>query len=526
MSANVAFARPGPCGCALAAASIGGGPLGASEQSAACLCAAGSAPAAASGALPGRAQLLGPAGALQPLLALSGGGAARAASSSAEGAAAGAAAGPARGLRILLLAPFAPRPDAHHGGGRALAALLAALAARHEVALLYARAPDEPPLDAALAGACALAEEVARPLPAAAPGPRWARRARLAAGLALGRPTLATDWLLPGVGRRLAALLATWRPDILQTEFTLMGQHLPAGGGPPRVLTIHEPGAAGARQRLGAARGPGRLAAGLELLAWERFERRVLARADAAVVFTEEDRRALAPVAGPTRVVRIPLGVAVPDAPLSGAGAGPTVLFVGSFVHWPNVEAAERLIRAIGPLVWAARPDARLLIVGDAPPERLRRLAGERVQVTGQVPSVTPYLDAAAVVAAPLRLGGGMRVKVLEALAAGKAVVASPLAAAGLPVRSGEELLLADDDGAFAAALLALLGDPARRAALGARAYTFARARLSWERTADAYSALYARLLAPKLGEPPMAPFVSPARRPAAPVAEREGAPQ
>lgn len=400
-------------------------------------------------------------------------------------------------LRILLLAPFAPRHDADHGGGRALAALLEQLAARHQVGLLYARAAHEPALDAGLRRACIFTEEFVRPLAGPATVKGWRRRVLLASGLARGVPTLATDWWVPGLAQRLQGLLATWRPNILQAEFTLMAQYLPSSGVPRRVLTVHDLGVAGARQRWCLSRGAARLVGRLELRAWERFERSALQRAQAVVVFTEEDRQALTPLAGAMPLARIPLGVTVPTAPLSAVGYAPLrVLFVGSFVHGPNRDAAERLLRAIWPQVRAVRPGARLIVVGAQPPEQLGRLAGPDVELTGHVADVTPYLDAAAVVVAPLRLGGGMRVKILEALAAGKAIVASPLAVAGLEVRSGEQLLLAESDDDFAAAIVALLDAPARRAALARHAYAYACTALSWERSADRYDALYAHLLA------------------------------
>jgi glycosyltransferase involved in cell wall biosynthesis len=119
------------------------------------------------------------------------------------------------------------------------------------------------------------------------------------------------------------------------------------------------------------------------------------------------------------------------------------------------------------------------------------------VEITGEVPDVGPHLDRASVVVAPLRLGGGMRVKVAEALAAGKAVVATPLAAEGLGARDGDQLLLADDSDAIADVAAELLLDPARRAALATRARTWASEHLAWDAPAAAFERLYDSLLAP-----------------------------
>jgi polysaccharide biosynthesis protein PslH len=172
------------------------------------------------------------------------------------------------------------------------------------------------------------------------------------------------------------------------------------------------------------------------------------------------------------------------------------VLFLGSFGHPPNVDAAVRLAVDVMPTVRECVPDAVLEIVGDAPPAQVRGLAGDSVIVTGRVPDVRPHLDRAAVVAAPLRLGGGMRVKVLDALASGKALVATPRALAGLPIEPGTHALVADTDAELADALGELLRDPELRRRLGTAARALAAERLTWERAALEYEALYASLLA------------------------------
>ena len=110
------------------------------------------------------------------------------------------------------------------------------------------------------------------------------------------------------------------------------------------------------------------------------------------------------------------------------------------------------------------------------------------------MPDVTPYLDRASLVVAPLRRGGGMRVKVLEALAAGKALVASPLAVEGLDVTDGEHCVLADGDQEYVDAMERLLLDPDRRAALAVSARRWALANLGWERSVAAFEDLYHRL--------------------------------
>ena len=203
----------------------------------------------------------------------------------------------------------------------------------------------------------------------------------------------------------------------------------------------------------------------------------------------------LAPFAPHTPIVRIPLGMALPEHPLNPLGhSPPSLLFVGNFGHPPNADAAVRLISAIFPRVQARFPELVLHIVGEQPAPRVRQMANANVIVTGPVPDVTPYLDRAALVVVPLRLGGGMRVKVLEALAAGKAVIASPLAVEGLDVVDGEHVFVAESDPQFCDAIAQLLAHPEQRAALAARARAWAHANLSWERSVVAYETLYQNL--------------------------------
>jgi glycosyltransferase involved in cell wall biosynthesis len=401
--------------------------------------------------------------------------------------------------RLLFLAPFAPRLDAGHGGGRAMAQLLAGLSERHRVALLYLRGDGEPGVDEELRGRLERVEEFSRFGRNRAVGlrRRLRKQIRAAAALVSSRPTWATHCSVPALAARLREMARTWQPDVVQAEYHVMGQYLAFLNGSParRILTEYEPGVGPARELWRSSHGFDRLRNRLDLLAWERFEGRVAGLADAVVVFTERDRNALAPYTGSVPLVTIPLGAELPARPLDPAGQPPpTVLFTGSYNHPPNVDAALRLARSIFPRVRERRPDAVLTLVGEAPPGELQAAAGPGVTVTGFVPGLLPYLDGAAVVAAPLFQGGGMRVKVLEALAAGKAVVASPLAVEGIGVADGEQFLLAKTHEGFAEAILALLEDRDGRVTLAGRARAWAEENLGWERPVAAYEALYERL--------------------------------
>jgi glycosyltransferase involved in cell wall biosynthesis len=370
-----------------------------------------------------------------------------------------------------------------------MGSLIGGLAERHRVALLCLRDDDEAGIDPILRERCEIAEELPRSGEPRSKDlrERLAERLRNAESLLALRPNWVTSCALPAFAERLRGLADRWRPEVVQAEYHVMGQYLPRARGPHRVLNQYEPGAHAARERWRA--GKDGLRGYLEMRGWERYERAVARRADVVVVLTARDREAMLPYSPSTPVEVIPLGIEMPDRPLDPAGQPPpSVLFVGNFHHPPNVEAAVRLARSIFPRVRRRCPEAVLHLVGVAPPD----LDGPAVVVAGRVPSVEPWLDRAAVVVAPLASGGGMRVKVLEALAAGKAVVATPLAAEGL---DGAPLLLASGDEETAQAIAGLLEDRDRRVALATRAREWSVAHLGWRRTVDAFEALYERLL-------------------------------
>jgi polysaccharide biosynthesis protein PslH len=404
-----------------------------------------------------------------------------------------------RQLRLLILTPFAPRLDAPHGGGKSLAQLVRELGRRHRVALLCLRASDDPPTDDVVRGRCELVEEFPLPGVGGTPVERLRRKARLSLALARGRPTWAADTAVRRFAARVEEHIRSWQPDVVQAEFHVMGQYLArasSSGLPARVLTEHEPGASAAAESSRTAQGPRRLLAWADSITWRRFESRVLERADAVVAYTERDRQVLAELSPNARLVVIPLGMDLPSDPASSpTPQSPDLVFIGNFMHPPNVDAALRLVNGIFPRVVRRVPAARLYLIGDRVPGVLRKAADSNVVVTGLVDEVSPYLERAAVVVVPLRTGGGQRVKVMEALAAGKPTVMSSLAAAGLEVAPGEEALIAETEEEFADAVLTVLQDHALRRSLAAGARAWAERNLGWQRTIEGYERLYAELL-------------------------------
>lgn len=367
------------------------------------------------------------------------------------------------------------------------------------MALLYLRTDDDGAVDPEVARRCNLVEEVR--LPAA--GGRWAQRARWGAGLMRGLPPWASECRSDEYERRLRALAASWRPDVVQLDLQVMAQYVTALDvtPAPRILVDYDPPSAWAAELVDGVSGPRRLIRRAEVATWRRYELATRPQFDRIVVFAERDVPAVAPTAGGVPVVTIPLGIDVPESPLDPIGGEPpTILFVGSFGHPPNVDAATWLAASVFPRIRAIVPDARLRLVGHRAGEDVSALAGAGVEVHSSVPDVTPYLDAATVVAAPIRLGGSIRMKVLETLAAGKALVATPRAMEGTPAVGGEHYLSASTEDEVVEALVSLLTDVERRKALAGAARAWAVDELGWKRPVEAFEQLYESVLGETAG--------------------------
>jgi sugar transferase (PEP-CTERM/EpsH1 system associated) len=159
-----------------------------------------------------------------------------------------------------------------------------------------------------------------------------------------------------------------------------------------------------------------------------------------------------------------------------------TIVFTGAMDYWPNVDAVRWFAAEAWPEIRRRDARTRFVVVGMNPTPEVRALAEDpRVHVTGTVPDVRPYLQHATVIVAPLRIARGIQNKVLEAMAMGRAVVASSAAATGIEAVPGRELVIADDAGKTVEAIAALLADTALAARIGAAARSHVLARYSWE---------------------------------------------
>ena len=227
-----------------------------------------------------------------------------------------------------------------------------------------------------------------------------------------------------------------------------------------------------------------------ERAAWRQFDRITLT--------SERDEELLRRDAPDKPTAVIPNAV---DTDFFRPGEGPvepgTILFFGAINYYPNTEGLLFFLDEVFPLVKREQPGAKLVIVGQMSPPAITSRASDDVIVTGLVDDVRAYLERAAVVIAPLRIGGGTRLKIVEAMSMGKPVVATSIGAEGLDVQPDENILLADTPGDFARQVARVLRDAALGVRLGDAARQIALSRYSWRDAVDRLESFYARLPSP-----------------------------
>lgn len=428
--------------------------------------------------------------------------------------------------RILILTPQLPiPPQALTGMSQGTTIrnfnLIAGLAQRHTVDLLTFGAPAPSLGDRGVTGQGAGADEPERAalrllqpycgiiITAPAPLRTLAQRAR--ATLFSPLPDLALRLAEPTMHARATQLARANRYDVIQVEGVEMAPYVPDvwGAGQrdslarPRLIFDDHNAEYVLQQRafLTDVRRPRRwVAAAYSMVQWRKlvgYERRVCRMADRVVAVSDVDAVALRRLAPGLEVTVIPNGVDLefnrPGAAPPAAGMGAHALvFTGKMDYRPNVDAVIWFADAVLPAILAHLPDAHFYIVGQQPHERVRALA-ERpaITVTGRVPDVRPYIAGAGVYVTPLRIGGGTRLKVLEAMALGQALVSTHLGCDGFDFEDGQQVCFADDPAAFAVAVVGLLHDRSRAADLGRRARAYVEAHFGWDAIVPRLEALY-----------------------------------
>ncbi|MDW8068677.1 MAG: glycosyltransferase family 4 protein [Anaerolineae bacterium] len=316
-------------------------------------------------------------------------------------------------------------------------------------------------------------------------------RSRLRDGLAFarsladGRPFLVVRDDDPRMHRTVAEVMDSAPINAIHADQLTMAQYALPLEGVYRVLDAHNAVWTIFHQMARRALfGPRRWALELEWRKLKRYEGEIGCRFDAVTAVSEEDREALIEAGCPaSRITVIPIAVDTEEIrPVERAPDARGILHIGTMYWPPNIEGVLWFARRVYPLIQEQVPDAPFFIVGARPPEEIRALEREipGIRVTGYVEDPTPYIRESGVFVVPLHTGSGMRVKILTAWAWGIPVVSTSVGCAGIPVHPGTDILIADSEAEFAAAVLRVLKDRETAARLTAEGRQYVEERFDW----------------------------------------------
>ncbi len=388
-------------------------------------------------------------------------------------------------MRLLMLTPTLPYPP-HQGGAIRNYGILHGLhTAGHKVSLLSFHSGNPSVETTPLFELCQRVETV--------PFPRRSTYRRLRDLLLSAQPDLTQRLRSEAFSQRLCTLLDETPFDLVQFEGLEMARFLP-------IVRQYQPNARlcydahNAEYALQQAISdvdkttlrnfPLALYSQIQSRRIAHFEHLTCQRVDLVVTVSGEDAAALQAFRPDGCVKTVPNGIFVNDYEHGSEqlDLGTNVItFTGKMDYRPNVDAMLWFSSAIFPEVRRSVTDAQLYIVGQKPHTRLEALRDNpQIQLTGWVPDIRPFLYAADVYIAPLRMGSGTRLKILEAMAAGRAVVATSVGAAGLPEEVRQAMLIADSEAQITEAIVQLLQNPGQRTTLGAAARQAVSQRYDW----------------------------------------------
>lgn len=319
--------------------------------------------------------------------------------------------------------------------------------------------------------------------------PLWPKRsalhrlAALAGGLLSAEPFSVIAHRSQAFRRRVEELAGGGGFDLVHADTIALAPFVAAPGRLPAVLTHHNIESVLMERRARAERGGlARRYLLRESRKLREYERRHAGRFEVNITVSAADAQTLAAIAPGVRTAVVPNGVDTRYFTVEAGDEKPALIYVGGMNMFANRDAVLHFVTQVLPGIRARAPEVSFCAVGQDPPRELQALARRDPGVTcvGFVSDIRPLVRQAAVYVVPLRVGGGTRLKVLDAMACGKAIVSTAIGCEGIAARPGEHLLVADTPEAFAEAVLGLLADPGRRRALGSAARRLVETTYSW----------------------------------------------
>ncbi len=394
-------------------------------------------------------------------------------------------------MKILVLTTKSPFP-LHEGRALRTYNLIKQVSKKHEIHLFtFVQTPEEVSGVEQMRTICAQVE--AEPLYLGAG--KWRILLDLVRELVSASPLLAVKYRSRAMRKKIQSLLSSGEIDLVHLDMLHLGDYLDVCRNKPVVMVEHNVESVLLRRRVENESNLFRKAyLYYQYLKLRRYEARVCRRADHVVTVSEIDAELLRNLSGATGITPIPNGVDTgyfqdTGAPRRAHG----LVFVGGLGWFPNYDAIRYFCAEVLPRVAAEIPDVTLTVVGKSPDDRkMRDITGNpRVRLTGLVDDVRSAISEADAYVVPLRIGGGTRLKILDALSMGKAIVSTSVGCEGLDVVPGRHLLVADDPEAFAREVVGVLRDRERARRLGEAGRRLVQQKYEWEIIAKELDRVY-----------------------------------
>lgn len=392
-------------------------------------------------------------------------------------------------MKILVLSPFLCGPQSGNGGGVLSYRQIAALAKTNEVSFLSFSGvlPTEVEAQCIESLSATCSSVYTTPLQIT----RWQVAKAALKSLLLKHPHLASICWLPGMRAKLQHHIQTFKPDAVWIQFPQMAQYVAVCGSVPCVMDVQDAYTLSGFRQAQRIKGIGQFRSFLDWVCWSRYEAGLYPKFSAVIALSEQDANvlhAMNPLARP-----VSIGLPLADATEQLHAAVPMrVGFAGAFGHRPNVEALEWFLAMVWPKVRDQVPDATFVVAGRNAPDSLLALGDPSVRMAGFVPDIAEFYATNTVTVAPMVSGGGVKIKSVEAMLAGTALVSTSIGLEGIAAQDGQDVLIAETPTEFANAIVRLLRNPALRD----RIATSAKSRATEQFSTSAWATRVAAVLA------------------------------
>ena len=407
-------------------------------------------------------------------------------------------------MKILIVSPYLPHPLCGHGAGVYLFNLIQHLSLKQEITLVSFCDEKELELLKDLAQLPFRIYPVKRvkgsqEKPLATAGLSMLRGLQLASSIVRWEPYYVSKYRNPRMARLIRELTSKESFDIVQVEFAQMGQYRSAIQRGKTVLHEIDVSFRPAYRRFKNARSPVRKGIDyVEWCRWARYEKKIAGAFDHLLSVTDQDRMLMEWLTKRRNISYLPHAFDADEhLPDYGSREPLSLVFVGTFLHSPNVDAALWLCGEIFPLVSKQFPEAKLYVIGPHPPAALLAMARHQpgIHVLGFVEDVDSYLRRGSIFVAPLRLGGGVKNKVLYAMARGAPVLTTKIGTEGIDGVDSNNTLVADSPVKFAEAICTLFADSSRASTLGVRGWELVKQSYSWVSAVSCLENIYQKVL-------------------------------